>query len=414
MPVENIGGVVSKRGSLLSHLAIVARSMEIPAVVGLAGLPLDSLHDRLVIVDGFQGRVCLDPSGGLRRDYRRLIKREQKLTQQLFAAKDLPAITTDGKRIQLLANAGFPADLERALEYNAEGVGLYRSELLFMPRDRFPTEREQYQLYKEMFQFLAPRPVNLRTLDIGGDKPLPYFPIEEPNPFLGWRGVRISLDHPELFLTQLRGFLRATHETGNGRLLFPMMTTVDELDTCLNFVDEGLAQLETEGIHVKRPKIGVMVEVPALVYQMEALAERVDYFSIGTNDLAQYLLAVDRSNEKVTDLYDTFHPGVLHILDRILKKARRVRRPTSICGEMASDIRAIPFLLGIGVTQLSVNPAELLRIKWMIRHLSVFHCRDLAKKILKQSSAVDTRRLLEQMIETNQLLDLLPEHGVVN
>jgi phosphotransferase system enzyme I (PtsP) len=408
-PFENIGGLISKRGSTLSHLAIVARSMEIPAVIGLGGMPLDSLYDRTMIVDGFLGRVYVDPSAGLRREYRRLIKREQKLTQQLISVKDLPASTIDGARIELLANAGFPADIERALEYGAEGIGLYRSELLFMPRDRFPTEREQYQLYKDIFKAVAPRPVNLRTLDIGGDKPLPYFPIEEPNPFLGWRGVRISLDHPELFLTQLRAFLRAAHDTGNGRLLIPMVTDAGEFDACLKFVDEVIDQLHEEGLNVTKPDIGVMIEVPALVYQMEYLAKRVDYFSIGTNDLVQYLLAVDRSNEKVTDLYDMFHPGVLHVLDRILKTARRVRKPVSICGEMASEVRAIPLLLGLGVTSFSVNPADLLKVKWALRQLSILQCKSLVKEVLQQSCSNDIQKILDQSLEMNQLSVLLPE-----
>src|SRR6056300_925945 len=275
----------------------------------------------------------------------------------------LPAATRDGVAIPLWVNTGVAADVQRALEFGAEGVGLYRTEVSFLLRYRFPSEEEQRQLYRGQLEAFHPLPVTMRTLDIGGDKSLPYFPIEESNPFLGWRGIRVTLDHPEIFLTQVRAILRANEGLNNLRILLPMVTAMDEWRAAQQLIVRCHEEVSTEGCTSAFPPLGVMIEVPAAVYLAESLAEEADFLSVGSNDLTQYLLAVDRGNARVAGLYQSLHPAVLAALSDIVKAAHAKQKSVSLCGELAGDPLAAPLLVAMGFDQLSMNAGSLLIVK---------------------------------------------------
>ncbi len=398
-PVGHLVGVVSTRGSSSSHVAILAQAMGIPAVMGAQDLPVGRLDGEEVVVDGYQGRVYIRPSASVIKEFRRLASEEAELSEGLSELRNLPAETVDGRRIPLLANTGLASDLLPSLQSGAEGIGLYRTEVPFLVRERFPSEDEQTELYKRVLASFAPRPVTLRTLDVGGDKPLSYFPIREENPFLGWRGIRMTLDHPEIFVTQLRAMLRASLGQNNLQILFPMITSVQEFDEALALLERGIAELVEAGEPVQRPLVGAMVEVPALLFQLDALARRADFLSIGSNDLAQYLLAVDRNNSHVADLYDTMHPAVLRALQQVVNAGRAHARPVSICGEMAGQPAAAVLLLGMGIDSLSMNAASLPRVKWVIRSFSQEQARALLDEALTYDTAAEVRRFINGALE---------------
>ena len=398
-PIKQIAGVVSTRGSSSSHVAILARAMGIPAVMGADDLSITQLDGRELVLDGYQGRIYIEPSSLVRREYSRLAREETQLIRELKTLSDLPSETPDGIRIPLYVNTGLMADITPSLKSGAEGVGLYRTEFPFMIRDRFPGEEEQREIYRHTLKAFAPRPVTLRTLDVGGDKALPYFPIQEENPFLGWRGIRITLDHREIFLTQLRAMLRASAGLDNLNILLPMISDVSELDEAIMLIDQAFDEVDEEGEDVSWPKIGVMIEVPSAVYQAEQLAQRVDFLSIGTNDLTQYLLAVDRNNARVAKLYNTLHPAVLKAIMQVVEAAHKYGRPVSVCGEMAGDPAAAILLLGMGVDSLSMTVASLHRVKWVIRSISQRTARLLLTRALQMEVAQDIRKLLNGALE---------------
>lgn len=377
VPHEKLAGVVSARGSSSSHVAILARALGVPAVVGADDLPVARLDGQTMIVDGYLGRLFIQPSPALLAEFARLEREEAELTAGLAELHDQPATTTDGVHIPLYANTGLLADIASSLNSGAEGIGLYRTEIPFMIRPRFPSEEEQRRVYRQVLESYAPRPVTLRTLDVGGDKELSYFPIEEDNPFLGWRGIRITLDHPEIFLVQLRAMLRASSGLDNLHLLLPMISNVTEIDDTLGLLERAWRDLTDSGETIARPRIGVMVEVPSAVYQAEALARRVDFLSIGSNDLTQYLLAVDRNNARVAGLYDSLHPAVLRAVMQVIEGAHRQNKPVSMCGEMAGDPAAALLLVGMGIDSLSMSASSLPRVKWVIRNFSHAQARDI-------------------------------------
>jgi phosphotransferase system enzyme I (PtsP) len=399
VPHERLAGIISSTGSSSSHIAILARAIGVPAVMGVSDLPVGRMDGRAVIIDGYRGRVYVSPSHTVQREYQRLVREERALSQELQALCRLPAETTDGYRMPLYLNTGLVSEMSSLGTSESEGVGLYRTELPFMVRDRFPAERTQVANYRKVLEAFAPRPVVLRTLDIGGDKPLSYFPVEESNPFLGWRGIRISLDHPEIFLTQIRAMLLASEGLENLRIMLPMISSVTEVDELVLLIQRARDELLEEGHALIMPQIGVMVEVPAAVYLSGELAQRVDFLSVGTNDLTQYLLAVDRNNPRVAELYDDLHPAVLRALVQILESARAHDCPVSICGEIAGNPLASILLLGMGVDALSMSAGSLLKVKWVIRSFSRSRARQLLQVVLRMEETGQIRRFLEANLE---------------
>lgn len=407
VPREKLAAVVSASGSRSSHVAILARAMGVPAVVGATDLPAGRLEGHSLVVDGYRGRVYLDPPDTVRNEYVRLAKEEAMLVAGLEGLKDLPAETPDGVRIPLYANSGLISDVAPSLTSGAEGIGLYRTEFPFMIRDRFPGEEEQLRIYRQVLESYAPRPVVLRTLDVGGDKPLTYFPIAEDNPFLGWRGIRITLDHPEIFLVQLRAMLRASADLNNLRLLLPMISQMSEVDEARMLVERAYHELLAAGENIAKPPLGVMIEVPAAVYQSEAIARRVDFLSIGSNDLTQYLLAVDRNNARVAGLYDALHPAVLRAIFQVIESGHRQGKPVGVCGEMAGDPVAAIVLLGMGVDHMSMSVASLPRVKWAIRNISCDHAKAVLAEVLEMDDALSVREHVEKVLQSAGLSGLV-------
>jgi phosphotransferase system enzyme I (PtsP) len=399
VPVQCLAGVVSARGSSASHVAILARALGIPAVMGLDDLPVSRLEGQELVVDGYQARLFVRPSAAIRSEFLRLQHEEAQLSRELRDLIGLPSATLDGVHVPLLANTGLLTDITPSLRCGAAGVGLYRTEVPFLVRDRFPGEEEQRRTYRQVLEAFVPAPVTVRTLDIGGDKLLPYFPVQEDNPFLGWRGIRIALDHPEIFLTQLRAILRASEGLNNLRLMLPMITGVGEIDAAIVLIRRAYQELKEEGVSIEYPQIGVMIEVPSAVYQVPAMARRVDFFSIGSNDLTQYLLAVDRNNSQVAELYDALHPAVLRAIGQVIGDAHRWQRPVSVCGEMAGDPAAALLLLGMDIDSLSMSAASLLRVKWVVRSFSQSQARALLGEVLQLEDGKAVRELVNRSLE---------------
>lgn len=382
IPKEKLAGLVSVQGSSNSHVAILARAMGLPAVMGTIDLPLGLLNGQKLIVDGYQGVVFNNPSDELLIQYDNLMRAEQKLQKGLEDLAGLPSITLDGFKMPLLVNTGLAQDITHSLNHGAEGVGLFRTEVPFMVSERFPSEGEQQKVYREQLQAFYPQPVTMRTLDIGGDKSLPYFPINEANPFLGWRGIRVTLDHPEVFLVQVRAMLRASEGLNNLQIMLPMISNLPEVTESISLIERAYTELCEEGLDLKRPDIGVMIEVPGTIYQVPQIAERVDFLSVGSNDLTQYLLAVDRNNPRVADLYSSFHPAVLNALNTIAQSCRGHECRLSLCGELAGDPRGAVLLMAMGYDALSMNAVNLPRVKSAIRHLNLADAQTLLDQVL--------------------------------
>jgi phosphotransferase system enzyme I (PtsP) len=398
IPREKLAGLISVRGSGNSHVAILARAMGVPTVMGAVDLPYTRLQDRELIIDGYNGTVHLNPRPEVRTRFQEVLDSDRELSRDLESLRDEPCETLDGHRMPLWVNTGLMADVTRSLEQGAEGVGLYRTEVPFLLRERFPSEEEQRQIYRNQLEAFAPRPVTMRTLDIGGDKALPYFPIEEDNPFLGWRGIRVTLDHPEIFLSQVRAMLKANDGLGNLRIMLPMICNISELEEALELIHRSYREVQQEGVKGELPKIGVMVEVPAAVYQARALARRVDFLSVGSNDLTQYLLAVDRNNARVADLYHSLHPAVLHALNAVAVAAREEGVPVGICGELAGDPEGAVLLLAMGYDVLSMNATSLPKVKQALRNVDLGESRALLEQVLQMDEAGSINRHLERFL----------------
>lgn len=382
VPEGKLVGLISVTGSGNSHVAIFARAMGIPTVMGVVDLPYSKIDGIKLIVDGYHGEVFTNPSELLSKQYAEVLEEERQLTEGLDALRALPCETLDGHRMPLWVNTGLLADVARAQQRGAEGVGLYRTEVPFMINERFPSEKEQLATYREQLQAFHPLPVTMRTLDIGGDKALSYFPIKEENPFLGWRGIRVTLDHPEIFLVQTRAMLKASEGLNNLRILLPMISGIQELEEALHLIHRAWGEVRDEGIDVPLPPIGMMIEIPAAVYQTRELARQVDFLSVGSNDLTQYLLAVDRNNPRVADLYDFLHPAVLQALQKVVNDAHLEGKPVSICGEMAGDPAAAVLLLAMGFDSLSMNATNLPKVKWLLRQITQSKARELLGQVM--------------------------------
>ncbi|GAB3485990.1 phosphoenolpyruvate--protein phosphotransferase [Marinomonas epiphytica] len=383
IPIEKIKGLVSVTGSGNSHIAILARAMGIPTVMGALDLPYAQLDKANIIVDGYLGKVITHPSDALIDNYQQIVDEERLLEEEYETLKDLPCETQDGQRLNLYVNTGLTADIARSLDRGAEGIGLYRTEVLFMVRDRFPTEAEQVQIYRKQLEGFAPAPVTARTLDIGGDKALPYFPIEEENPFLGWRGIRVTLDHLEIFVAQIRAMIKASDGLHNLKIMLPMVSSVEEVEEALVLIRRAVDEVIEEGYDVRMPRVGVMIEIPAAVYQVKAYAELVDFLSVGSNDLTQYLLAVDRNNPRVADIYSSFHPAVLQALQSIVHQVDGMNVGLSVCGEMAGDPMGAILLMAMGYDVLSMSSTSLPKVKAVIRNISTAQAKEMLAEVMK-------------------------------
>ncbi len=407
VPEGKLAGIVSLAGSSNSHIAILARSIGIPTVMGAIDLPFTRINGKELIVDGYRGSVYVDPSEQMLSHYRAIVAEDEELVAGLEAIKDKPCETTDHHRVALWVNTGLIADAMMSLERGAEGVGLYRTEIPFMLRDRFPSEEEQRITYRAQLEAFAPHTVTMRTLDIGGDKALPYFPIAEDNPFLGWRGIRVTLDHPEIFLVQVRAMLKASEGLDNLRIMLPMVSNIAELEIAQMLIYRAYDELLEEGFTVKMPPVGVMIEVPAAVYQAREFAARVDFISVGSNDLTQYLLAVDRNNSRVADLYHSLHPAVLRALKHIVDEAHAEGVAVSICGELAGDPEAALLLMAMGYDVLSMSGTNLLKVKSVIRAVSLPQAELLLQEVMELADAESINRCLESTFKQAGLTRLL-------
>lgn len=393
VPLTSLAAIISTKGSASSHVAILSHALGIPAVMGVDDLPVSRIKGQQIIVDGHRGQIYVKPSQLLLEEFERLLSEEQSLDAELRQLIDKPAQTLDGIHLPLHVNTGLLADISPSLQSGAEGVGLYRTEIPFLIRDGFPGEDEQAKIYRQVLQSFSPRPVTFRTLDIGGDKALPYFPVIEENPFLGWRGIRIMLDHPEIFLIQIRAILKVNVYENNLRLMLPMISDVSEVDETLELIKKAHRELINEGLEIPYPTIGLMIEVPSAVYLMEALARRVDFFSVGSNDLTQYLLAVDRNNKRVAELYNCLHPSVLNAMQQVVQVAHKHHKTVSVCGEMAGDPASALALVGMGVDSLSMSVGSLLRVKLAIRSIEHTQVQRLFGQALMMESSEQIRML---------------------
>ncbi|MFL3666169.1 MAG: phosphoenolpyruvate--protein phosphotransferase [Verrucomicrobiota bacterium] len=380
-------GFVTEVGSRTSHTAILARSLRIPAVLGL-DKAISELHTgESVLLDGFNGFVVIDPSEQTLFEYGQLVDRQTSIEESLEVIHDDVAETRDGHRIVLSANIERAADVEGVLKCGATGVGLFRTEFLFINRSDLPGEEEQFAAYCKVTESLAPDPVIIRTLDLGGDKLLSHVNVAaEMNPFLGWRAIRLCLQEKDLFRTQLRAILRAS-VFGNLKIMYPMISGVEELEAANVLLDECREQLRDEGVaFAEDVEIGIMIETPSAAMIADSLAKRVKFFSIGSNDLIQYALAVDRLNEKIAHLYEPTHPGILRLIKATVDAGQAHGIWTGICGEMAGDLAAVPLLLGLGVSELSVTPSMVPRVKMLIRSIEMSEARKLAEFALNSDS----------------------------
>lgn len=388
-------GIAIERGSTTCHTAILARAKGIPAVVGAAPVSSIVAPGATIALDGAAGTVEIDPPAEALERYMTALEGEKREKARLAATKFLPAKTLDGVNIEVSANIGFPGDVPSALENGAEGVGLFRTEFLFMKRDALPSEEEQFRAYAEVLSGMGGRPVIIRTLDIGGDKDIPYlgFP-KEMNPFLGWRAMRMCLDRPEILRAQLRAIYRAS-VYGKAKIMFPMIATVEEVRAAREMVSGVLAELDREGVRYDHGvEVGIMVEIPSAAVMARALGGEVDFFSIGTNDLTQYTLAVDRTNEKVAHLYDALHPSVIRLIAMVAEGARANGIWTGMCGELAGDPLATGLLVGLGLTELSASMPLVPRVKENVRSLTMKAARAIADRVLQMTETAEVREYL--------------------
>lgn len=410
VPTDRLVGIICFEGSSMSHTAVLANALAVPAVMGIT--PLKNLRSReRFIVDGNSGQIVRYPNDRLCAEFQRVIDEEQQLLDKLSVLRDEPAVTPDGHALRLLTNSGLLADLTPGLKHGAQGIGLYRTEIPFMVRQSFPSEQEQVEVYSQVFRIYTGKPVYMRTLDVGGDKQLPYFPItDEENPALGWRGIRFTLDNIQLMMTQVRAMLTAASQcNGDLHILLPMISAAEELNSFNELLTEALRQLQQEGHAVQRPRVGVMVEVPAAISQLPFWRNRIDFVSIGSNDLTQYLLALDRNNSRVASRYDHLHPAVIHELNRVVNIARECDLPLSLCGEMAADPLAVMLLLGMGITTLSMSATKLLRIKYLIRKLPQQRAEVILQQCLQLDNSQDIRALLRSNLIKLNLGELIKQ-----
>ncbi|ELQ8698128.1 phosphoenolpyruvate--protein phosphotransferase [Salmonella enterica] len=381
LPQDRLAGVVVRDGAANSHAAIMVRALGIPTVMG-ADIQPSVLHRRTLVVDGYRGELLVDPEPVLIQEYQRLISEEIELSRLAEDDVNLPAQLKSGERVKVMLNAGLSPEHEEKLGSRIDGIGLYRTEIPFM------------------LQMFNDKPVTLRTLDVGADKQLPYMPISEENPCLGWRGIRITLDQPEIFLIQVRAMLRANAATGNLSILLPMVTSIDEVDEARRLIERAGREVEEMiGYAIPKPRIGIMLEVPSMVFMLPHLANRIDFISVGTNDLTQYILAVDRNNTRVASIYDSLHPAMLRALSMIAQEAEKNGLDLRLCGEMAGDPMCVAILIGLGYRHLSMNGRSVARVKYLLRHIDFEDAQTLARRSLEAQMATEVRHQVAAFME---------------
>jgi phosphotransferase system enzyme I (PtsI) len=396
MRADKVLGFATEMGGKTSHVAIMARSLEMPAVVGVRNIASIVNEGDILIVDGNEGIVSVNPTESELEEYKQKKAKYTAECIELEKLRSLDAVTLDGKKVELAANIGMPDDVDAALRYGAKGVGLYRTEFLYMNRDLLPSEEDQFMAYKKVAEEMRDYSVIIRTLDIGGDKGLPYidFP-EELNPFLGWRAIRLCLDRTDILKTQLRAILRASHY-GKLMIMYPMITSISEIKKANSVLKEAKEELQAESLPFdENILVGIMVETPAAAIIADKLIQEVDYFSIGTNDLTQYTLAVDRGNEKISQMYQPLHPAVLRLVKYAIDTSHADGKWTGICGELAGDEKATLLLLGLGLDEFSMSAAAIPRIKKIIRSSSYEESRKIAEKALSMNTAEEVAEYLK-------------------
>ncbi len=398
MNKENVLGFATDKGGLTSHVAIISREYGIPAVVGLGNITKNVKPDDMIIVDGNEGVVIVNPDEATLKRYRAEKVRLERREAELKRIAMLPAVTLDGHKVEVAANIGGPMEVDFVLSQGAGSVGLFRTEFLYRGRSSLPTEDEQFKAYKTVAEKMKGRPVIIRTLDIGGDKPPPYLKMpRELNPFLGWRAIRISLDRPDIFKTQLRAILRAG-VYGDLKVMYPMISSVEEVRAANDLLEESKRELESRGIPFGDVEVGIMIEVPSAAIIADSLAREVKFFSIGTNDLTQYTLAVDRTNERISRLFDTFHPALLRLIKGVIDASHAAGIWTGMCGEFAGDPLATPLLLGLGLDEFSMNAISIPKVKEVVRSLKYSDAREMAEKALNLSTIEETRELAKEFL----------------
>lgn len=399
MDKKKVLGFLTNIGGSTSHTAIMARTLEIAAIVGLSDVTETVKDGEMVVFDGDNGVVFVNPSEELIAEYTEKKKAFEAEKKELEKLKGQPSVTLDGKHVELAGNIGTPNDVEGLINNDAEGVGLYRTEFLYMNNDSFPTEEVQYEAYKEVLEGMAGKPIVIRTLDIGGDKKLSYFEMEEEmNPFLGYRAIRLCLDKTEIFKTQLRALYRASVH-GKLRIMFPMISSLEELLQAKEVCEEVKAELKAEGIaYSEEVEIGMMIEIPSAAMISDVLAKHVDFFSIGTNDLIQYTCAVDRMNQKISHLYNQFNPAVLRLINLVIKNAHAEGKWVGMCGECAGDQRMIPMLLGFGLDEFSMSPISILRARKLITSVTEADMKKLSEEVLALTKAEEIESYMNNFL----------------
>ena len=382
MDTAHVKGIATRLGGATAHSAIIARTLGIPAAAGIDGWQTEALNGHMAILDGADGTLTVDPTDEETACYQSRKAQADCEAQALEAFRTSPSQTKDGAALEICANIGTPQEAQQAMKYGADGVGLFRSEFLFMDRDALPTEDEQFEAYRMAAQTMAGKPLIIRTLDVGGDKKLPTLELpHEDNPFLGFRAIRMTLSHPEIFRPQLRAILRAA-AYGDVRVMFPMIGSMDQLREAKALLREQEQTLQAEGVPTGPVKVGMMVEIPAAAVLAEEFAKEVDFFSIGTNDLTQYTLAVERGNAAVAHLYAPEHPAVLRLIAMTAQAAAERHIPCGMCGEAAGDPKLAPAFVGMGVNELSMSPRRVPAVRKLLSGLTMDECRQAAEKLL--------------------------------
>lgn len=397
---EKVLGFATEIGGVTSHSAIIARSIGIPAVLGI-GKEINTIKENdLLILDGDNGIVIVNPDDETLNNYKSKMLKDWEFKKNLIQYKEAESVTLDNRKVEVAANIGSVTDALSAINNGAEGIGLFRTEFLYMSKDELPSEEEQFNAYKEVLEKLKGKPVIIRTLDIGGDKKLPYLPIEqELNPFLGYRAIRLCLDRKDIFKTQLRALLRASLY-GNLKIMFPMISNLQELREAKALLEECKEELRKEKIDFNdKVEVGIMIEIPSAAIISDMLAKEVDFFSIGTNDLIQYTIAVDRMNEKVSYLYDFFNPAVLRLINMVIHNAHKEGKYVGMCGEMAGKTELIPLLLGMGLDEFSMSASSVLKARGTIRNLKYEDCRKLVPKVMELGTSVEIRKFLKDSVK---------------